>query len=663
MSARSSDLGTSSTAGSASRLAHRLLALGTVLVTAAGLLVAHPSAATAADTTTDLGVSAGRSDIAATDDRLFISAEDRVIVADHEARLTGAVTGLPSVGDLALTSDGTRLYATLRDTHQIAEIDTGSLTVTRRIAMNAYPCPSRLALLGTRLYVGYGCGPDWSAGVVGFDVSAPEPEFARLPQQLYAAPLVAAAGQKLIVGETALSPGDLFVYDLAETGPVLRGVISGSTHRLFNLTDLAISADGSTAFSAFGAPYRFDAWDTGDLTLVRSYGEGSTFTGYPKAVTVSADGRHVIGGRTAGKPVVMYDSASGEQTFAYENLSSELVAGSLAYAGGTVFGVLRDLSGRLHLVRLPDVTLPGSAITLTAPATGTALTPLTLSGKLTLSDGSAPGEQPLTLIRWTADGARTPVPGVTTAADGTYAVEDTPPIGGQIRYDVLWDGDADHRWSRAWRDVRVAKVSTLISLTPAAPATALEPLTLSGTLTLADGADPGEQPLVVTRLTANGTRETLPAVTTATDGTFTIDDTPPIGGNTQYDVRWSGNLTYEAATGLKTVAVARRRTTLTLSGPGTGHAGKQLEFSGALDGGGRLPGAGTAITVTRTVSGRTGTSTTTLPPAALSADGTFGFTDTPPEGGDHTYTVRYAGDSVFLAAEGTHEVTVRGQAG
>ncbi|MFF0869353.1 hypothetical protein ACFYUV_46870 [Nonomuraea sp. NPDC003560] len=153
----------------------------------------------------------------------------------------------------------------------------------------------------------------------------------------------------------------------------------------------------------------------------------------------------MIGGRTSGTPVVMYGRAGGEQTFAYENLGSGLVAGSLVYSGGTVFGVLRDLSGRLHLVRLPDVTLPASTITLTAPATGTALKPLTLSGKLTLSDGSAPGEQPLTLIRWTSDGARTPVEGVKTAADGTYSVDDIPPIGGQIRYDVLWNGTADHR--------------------------------------------------------------------------------------------------------------------------------------------------------------------------------------------------------------------------
>ncbi|WP_433436137.1 hypothetical protein [Nonomuraea sp. CA-141351] len=639
-----------------------MLALGTVLVTAAGLLVAHATAATAADSTTDLGVSSDRSDMAATDDRLFISAKDRVIVADHEARLTGAVTDLPSVGDLALTSDGTRLYATLRDSHQIAEIDTGSLTVTRRIALNAYPCPSHLALLGTRLYVGYGCGADWKAGVVGFDVSAAEPEFAPLSLQLYQAPLVAAAGQKLVVGETVTSPGNIYVYDLTDTGPTMRGAINGSTHSLYNLQDISITADGSTVFSAFGAPYRFDAWDTTGLTLVRSYGEGS-FTGYPTAVTVSGDGRHVIGGRTSGKPVVMYDRAGGEQTFAYENLGSDLVAGSLAYSGGTAFGVLSDMSDRLHLVRLPDVTLPGSTITLTAPATGTALKPLTLSGKLTLSDGSTPGEQPLTLIRWTSDGARTPVSGVTTAADGTYSVDDTPPIGGQIRYDVLWNGNADYRWSRAWRDVRVSKVSTMIDLTPSAPATALEPLTLSGTLTLANGADPGEQPLVVTRLMSNGTRETLPAMTTAADGTFTINDTPPIGGNTQYDVRWSGNLTYEAATGLKTVAVAKRQTTFTLSGPETGNAGKQLEFSGALDGGGRLPAAGTAITVTRTVSNRNGTSTTTLPSLTLSADGTFGFADTPPAGGDYTYTVKYAGDSVFLAAQGTHAVTVRGKAG
>ena len=41
-----------------------------------------------------------------------------------------------------------------------------------------------------------------------------------------------------------------------------------------------------------------------------------------------------------------------------------------------------------------------------------------------------------------------------TAADGTFSVTDTPPVGGDIRYDVAWDGNAGYRGSGASVTVR-----------------------------------------------------------------------------------------------------------------------------------------------------------------------------------------------------------------
>jgi hypothetical protein len=63
----------------------------------AGLVVAAAPAASAADSMTDLGVRlsiANHSEVAAGRDRVFVAAEDRVVVTDTEGVLLGAVTGL-----------------------------------------------------------------------------------------------------------------------------------------------------------------------------------------------------------------------------------------------------------------------------------------------------------------------------------------------------------------------------------------------------------------------------------------------------------------------------------------------------------------------------------------------------------------------------------------
>jgi hypothetical protein len=126
-------------------------------------------------------------------------------------------------------------------------------------------------------------------------------------------------------------------------------------------------------------------------------------------------------------------------------------------------------------------------------------------------------------------------------------------------------------------------------------------------------------------------------------------------------VYWGGNSIYGSNQGSAPLAVAKRQTTLTVSGPEKTLAGSQLEFSGELDGGGRLPSPNAALTVHRTVVNRNGTITMPLPNVTVSDDGSFSFTDTPSEGGEYTYSVKWAGDKTFSAVESAHVVTVRGR--
>jgi hypothetical protein len=642
------------------RLARRLLTLGTVSIMAAGLVVTQAPAASAADSTTDLGVSLPSyvrgGDIAVARGRLFISAADRIAVADTQGSIIDTIRDLPGVSELALAADGSRLYAAVKDANQIAEIDTDSLAITRRIDLAAYPCPSTLSLSGSRLYVGHGCSIyDNKNGAVSLDVSAAEPEYTQVVTGLSSPPLLAAAGRTLVVAITGTTPSDLYVYDVSGATVTRRGVI----HDLYNPMDLAITPDGATLFSAFGSPYRFDMWDTTALTRVRSYGTQSG-----SAITISPDGSQLVVGRMFGTTVEMYDLSTGEGTFAYTHQAEnvDVVAGGIAMVGTTVFAVLRGPSDRLSLARLPDVTLPASSLSVTAPERATVLEPLTLTGRLTLPDGSAPGVQTLAVTRHRSDGTVEPLPEVTTAQDGTFTITDTPQAVDWHRYEVAWDGNSAFRWSRAWSAwITVGKRSSSITVTPSPGPTALEPLTLTGRLTLAGGSDPGQQRLAVSRMLPGDTKKPLTEVTTAEDGTFTVTDTPPVGGVVYYEVSWDGNSIYNSSLNWRPLSVAKRQTTLTVSGPEKAVAGNQLEFSGELDGGGQLPSPNAVLTVNRTVVDRNGTITRSLPNVTVSDDGSFSFTDTPSEGGEYTYSVKWAGDKTFSAVEGAHVVTVRGR--
>ncbi|MFG1710428.1 hypothetical protein ACFLIM_45405 [Nonomuraea sp. M3C6] len=641
------------------RLARRLLACGATTAIAAALLVAQAPAATAADSLIDLGVDIDYmygSDVVAGNDRVYASVDDRIVAADSRGVFTGAITGLAGAGGLAVTPDGTRLYAALRLSNEVAEIDTGSFSITRRFDLAAYPCPRRVAWSGGRLYVGYGCSSG-NGGLLGLDTTAAQPEPTPIIPRLNSFPVPAAAGSTLVVS----ADNETLVYDTSGADVTLRGMLGQPSSIESSQPDITLTSDGSTALTLHGSPNTYNAWDTTSLTLVRGYGtEGSA-----RAMAISPDGTSVLGAQyfNGVSSINVFDAATGENTFTYADSDVEVFMGALTNLGRVAFALVKDASDRVHLWRVPDVDLPASTLTLTAPYAVDAVAPLTLTGRLALAEGSASGGQRVTVARRVesidGNGPREPVAEVTTAADGSFTLTDALPAAGRFRYEAVWDGDAEHRWTKAYTYVTAAKVRSSVTLDVPASATLFEPLTLTGRLTLANGAAPGEQRLTVTRHAPDGTRLTLSAVTAA-DGAYTLTDTPPVAGRYTYYVSWSGNAAYELSYTSRSVPVAKAPVVLTLTGPEQSVADRSVELSGTLSGAGLDP-AGTTLLVQRTVSNRDGTVTTGLPNIRLtSADGSFTVADTPQVGGDYTYSVRRLGDDTHLPAEAVHTLTVRG---
>ncbi|MFF0308137.1 YncE family protein [Streptosporangium sp. NPDC004379] len=510
-----------------------------------GLLTVAAPAASAADITTDLGVTfdSYTADLAVGGGRVFVSATDRIIVAGTDGNLTGGVvTGLSDVRELAMNADATRLYAALTGSNEVAEIDTASLAVTRRIDLSAHPCPSTLALLGERLWVGYGC--DDPGGVVGLDLSVAVPTPTAVGGEHLSAPVLAAAGDTLVVGRTGLHHADMLVYDIGGGTPELRGTIDGTKWRMDYLRDLALTSDGATLYSAADGPGRFNRYDTRTLAVTGTYGDG--WDGYPSAVALGSDGAYVAAGRQYGSTdLTLYDAATGAKLFAADKPDAELLPDGVAFSGSDVFALLRSSADRLLLWRVTGVALPASTLKVTAPAREFIGSPVTVEGRLTRADGKALGLRPIAVTRRSVEGRKDPIAGVTTRKDGTFTFQDTPPEVGEVTYQVFWDGDDSYRRSDASVTVMIRHVSTLTMDGPQS-GVAGTPVTLTGVLTAGDHP-PVRATLTVQRSVyvdgVSGKSVTLPPVSVNDDGTYTFTDTPAVAGRYDYLAMWSGEAT------------------------------------------------------------------------------------------------------------------------
>ncbi|MEU8361120.1 hypothetical protein AB0C27_34410 [Nonomuraea sp. NPDC048882] len=526
--------------GARSSATRRLLALSGALAVAAGLLTALAPAASAADSTTDLGTfaTAGSGAVAAGGGKVFVSASSRIIVTDTQGVVSGSITGLSGAAGLALSADGTRLYAALGGSHQVAEVDTADLSIVRRIDLTAYPCPVNLSLSGSRLWVGHGCYRETGGGVVGLDLSAPTPMPVPIDAGTFDAPRVAAAGDTLVVANTTTESSDLLVYDVSGTPATLRGAIASHPNDQNLPNDLAITPDGSTVISVDADTHQLGAWDTTSLTKVRDYATEAADS--PVSVAISPDGAHVVGG---WKSAFTLYGASTATTLHHTTPPAANSLGSLAFSGADVFGVLRGNSDkRLRLWRLHGVTLPPSKLTLTGPSRATAYEEFTLPGRLTLSDGSAPGVQTLTVTRRAplSGSPVTPLPDVTTAADGTFTITDTQPPT-KVTYEVRWNGSSDHRWSKAQQTIAFVLPSSSLTLSGPSEGSVGEQLQFSGVLKAGDRVFPPTTTLKVHRALARADLTQLFELTPAPDGSFSFTDTPTGPGEYTYAVAWEGD--------------------------------------------------------------------------------------------------------------------------
>ncbi|GAA2686262.1 hypothetical protein GCM10010412_073650 [Nonomuraea recticatena] len=545
-------------------VSRRLVAwAGTLLLTAVLLVTQAPTAAAGATAATviDLGVAADRGgDVVGHNGKIFVAADDRIVVTKSDGALIDTISGLSGAVALSVADNGRKVYAALRDSHEVIEIDITTLAITKRVGLTAYPCPSTLAQSYERLWVGYGCGQAGEGGVVALEMWRSTPALVPVGSGATQPPLVAVAGSTLVAGEPGADPTSISVYDVSTAQATPRGEIRADT----SLRDLALADYGSAALSALADTHRFDAWDTTTNAKTRAYDSGELSEhGLPTAVAASPNGAYVVGGwnSSAGDAaeLVVYDPATAEVIYSADHQGKTLVAGSIAFYGVLTYAVLKEPdTGRMHLWRLPHSPYHASTLTMTAPFEATALKQLTFSGRLTLSTGALPGVQTLELYRWLPDGTSRPFQEITTAADGTYQFTDAPPSTGAFKYQVYWPGNSWFRGSGSSVTVTMAKYQPTLTVTGLATGNVGERLEFNGTFG-ADGITFPQTIITVSRKVVSpdgtGTSTGLVKLAPAADGSFSFSDTPTTAGEHTYIVKLFGNSTIEPASTTHVVTV------------------------------------------------------------------------------------------------------------
>jgi hypothetical protein len=242
--------------------------------------------------------------------RVFVSggpSANGIAVADFSGRVSKTIDKQHGATGLALSEGGRTLYAALASGDAISAIDTETLKETARYATGAQTCPTHLARTGALVWFGYGCDDTWNGRIGRLDTSATPPTIT-LDQQgettYQQAPFVTATGAAngpVLAGQLRLSLSNVHVYPVVDgklgTGP--SGEVVGS-----NLTELALSPDGATAYAASGSRDRVEGIATTDLSRRGSYASGP----YANAAAASSDGGYIAVGAytTRDKAISVY---------------------------------------------------------------------------------------------------------------------------------------------------------------------------------------------------------------------------------------------------------------------------------------------------------------------------------------------------------------------
>ena len=385
-----------------------------------------------------------------------------ILVTDYSGQTVATIPSEPGASGLALSGDGSTVYVALAGGNAISAISASTLTETARYATGAGTDPAYVAYSGGKIWFGY--GPSGGPAGIGSVDPGTSPATVTLNatndpiNTWYSAPeLAASPAGDLVAGQPGgISTLELASYDVS-TGTA--STLTPQTRPLnyAGLERMQITPDGTDVAVATGAgsPASLTIFRVSDLSVAGAYPTGP----FTAAVAMASDGTVAAGTSESGPPgSEVYLFAPGGSTpldtynlgshplidLALSPDASELFAVSLA--GVTVGGRPPTVTKHYALTIITDPVQSPSTLTLAGPDAAVKHgTPVTLTGTL---DGPAPytGGQTLTVTRTdSAEPDGVALPDVTTAADGSFTITDTPPKmhanQGIVTYQFSYAGD------------------------------------------------------------------------------------------------------------------------------------------------------------------------------------------------------------------------------
>jgi hypothetical protein len=400
--------------------------------------------------------------------RVFVgdSTAGSVTAADYNGNSLATVTGITGVSDLAVSTDGTTVYAAEPGVHEIVALDASTLAVEATYPVATNFGPTHLAFTSGKLWFSY--GNQWASNLGSVDPSVDPSN---------------GAGAVTLGQMPATKPGGLWNPALMSTQPSAPGVLA--------LADTGVSTDSMAVLDVSSGTPQLTAWYWADYslnsgiynislvpgasellvngTLLDAYANG-TFShvgSYPNSNlgSVSPDGYVAQSGDLnvsvfkAGTqtPLRTYPSgAAGLAALAWAPDDTRLFAMSGNYtAMGTTY----------TLQALPDPTKVLPVLTASAPASGTRGKAYTVSGRLSSTLPIPAGTQ-LSVTRVDLAhpaGVLTAIKPV-IAANGSWHFADTATIGGPVTYRVGYAGDSLHSAVTASATISIARAATTVSI-------------------------------------------------------------------------------------------------------------------------------------------------------------------------------------------------------
>jgi len=423
------------------------------------------------------------------DSHLFFSqgGSGGIVVTDLSGDDVTTIANTTGANGMALSADGSTLYAALDSSSEVVAISTTSLQITATYSLPSGDQPEYLALQSGMVWISYNGSTAGSSGAIGaIDPSAATPAFAAEPSMgtWSSAPELAADPSDsgvLVAGQPNDSAGQVATFDTAGSSVTTLAAAAAPAGCGF-VNSMAVTAGGADVVIACSGDAA-EVYSTASLSPAGSYlADGGPDGTGTDAVAIDASGDVAVGTATisgtgtdlSGPDLYTYPAGSSTAANALTLNSvydgSWLQAGSVAWVGSAVYGVvfyntgLGDNPYQYYLQVIDQPLVTQSSLTLSAPSSVYLGTSVNITGTLSLSTGAPPAGTAVTITRTEQGSASEQNFSVTTGTGGTFSLADTPPGAGTFTYTASYAGTQSVAAASAAQTVTVKKLVPSLTL-------------------------------------------------------------------------------------------------------------------------------------------------------------------------------------------------------